>query len=264
MNADDAWLVMDRDGDAVIEDGTELFGNLTPQPPTSTTGRRRNGFAALAVLDENRDERVDARDREFARLRLWRDVNHDGVSQASELSTLSATGIEGISVVYREAPDTDAHGNHFLYHAEVFRVAGAKVGMTAWDVVVVATIPEPLVAPSADVALARPQEMEGCAPVSNSCTKTDVQPPSNPTACNNGYAMCTQCGDQNLEELWVAGTSITCNRTCSGYYEKCVQEKCTNKQGQVRCKAGCRNPGCNPAYPPNGTNGWPCNSILVG
>ena len=131
--SDDAWLVLDRNGDGVINDMSEMFGNVTPQPDPPE-GQRRNGFLALALDDDNADAVIDERDPIFASLRLWQDKNHDGVSQPDELHNLSELGLAGISVRYTEARRGDANGNSFFYRASVYGTPGSKVGKDAWDV----------------------------------------------------------------------------------------------------------------------------------
>jgi len=47
----------------------------------------------------------------WASLLLWRDVNHDGISQKSELRTLAAAGVKSIDLHYIASKYTDQYGN---------------------------------------------------------------------------------------------------------------------------------------------------------
>lgn len=137
-HSDDAFLVLDRNGNAMIDDGTELFGSASPQP-APPAGQLKHGFLARALYDKpehggNNDNRIDAGDTVFARLKLWRDGNHNGISEADELQTLSASPIRVIELHYRESRRTDEHGNRFEYRAKVRDARGAQVGRWAWDV----------------------------------------------------------------------------------------------------------------------------------
>ncbi len=88
--SDEAFLVLDRNGDGRITSGLELFGNFTEQPVTEEP----NGFTALAIFDANGDGWINANDPIYQRLQLWIDSNHNGVSQPHELFSLNEKGVE--------------------------------------------------------------------------------------------------------------------------------------------------------------------------
>lgn len=141
-STDDAWLVLDRNKNGLIDSGKELFGNFTDQPNAIHV---RNGFVALAEFDRlenggNGDGQIQENDSVFGLLRLWQDVNKNGISESSELHTLTEFHVNVIELNYKESRRTDEHGNQFKYRAKVKDSRHMQLGRWAWDVILQANV----------------------------------------------------------------------------------------------------------------------------
>jgi hypothetical protein len=121
--SDDSFLALDRNGNGKIDNGAELFGNHTPLG----NGRKaNNGFEALSWYDlpangGDGSGKIDAGDAIYSSLVVWRDTNHNGISEPAELRSISAAGIASIEAEYHYSARRDQHGNEYRYRAKVFR-----------------------------------------------------------------------------------------------------------------------------------------------
>jgi Ca2+-binding RTX toxin-like protein len=98
ISPEDGFLVLDRNLNGSIDNGTELFGDSTSINAQGDTAS--NGYDALAVFDINADGKIDQNDNVYSDLQVWIDKNSDGVSQSSELFTLAEVGVASISLTY--------------------------------------------------------------------------------------------------------------------------------------------------------------------
>jgi hypothetical protein len=113
---DVAFLVLDRNGNGRIDDGSELFGNATP---LNQGGRAPNGFVALAQYDANGDGLADAADPVWSQLLLWVDSNHNGVSEPGELRAIAGSPITAVEFQYHWTGRRDQSGNWFGYEGHL-------------------------------------------------------------------------------------------------------------------------------------------------
>lgn len=137
-NRSEGILAFDRNGNGMIDDGGELFGNATLLADGT---RALNGYLALAELDSwafggNGDEFIDSADAAFTSLWIWTDLSHDGASQPQELQTLDERGVRRIGLDYRRSNRTDRYGNEFRFLGRAWKEDrhGVLRPMLTWDV----------------------------------------------------------------------------------------------------------------------------------
>ena len=95
VSADDGFIVLDRNDNGTIDSGAELFGVDTVKTDGSFA---TDGFDALSDLDSNGDGVFNAQDTEFANVRIWQDLDQDGISDTGELTSLTDAGIVSIDL----------------------------------------------------------------------------------------------------------------------------------------------------------------------
>ena len=103
-----AFLAIDRNGNGVIDNGSELFGDHTIEGA-------RNGFIALQEMNMALNggvprASINADEPLFERLLLWEDENHNGISEPHEIQP-AAPLLSDIGLGYMEHRRRDRHGN---------------------------------------------------------------------------------------------------------------------------------------------------------
>ena len=98
LNPDDGFLVLDRNGDGLINNGGELFGDHTQLNDVSFA---ENGFQALRELDSDFNGIINKNDKKFNELKVWQDKNSDGINQANELFSLDELNIASIDLNFK-------------------------------------------------------------------------------------------------------------------------------------------------------------------
>ena len=85
ISKNEAILAIDKNGNGKIDNQSEMFGS------TDSTG-----FEDLRSIDSNGDGIINSQDADFNKIRLWQDLNENGVTEEGELKTLAEAGIQSI------------------------------------------------------------------------------------------------------------------------------------------------------------------------
>lgn len=115
------WLDLNHNGR--VDGAQEFFGDAMLLP---TGERAQQGFQALAAYDSpdlggNGDGRIDDQDLVWDQLRIWRDVNFDGVSQRTEISPLQRWSVAGFSLRYQVTGRIDGNMNVHQFGGTYYR-----------------------------------------------------------------------------------------------------------------------------------------------
>lgn len=97
IGTEDGFLALDINGNGIIDNGGELFGDQFVMHDGNIS---ETGFEALSSLDENYDGIIDENDAVFEKLCVWIDSNHNGNTDENELKTLTESGIVSIDLNY--------------------------------------------------------------------------------------------------------------------------------------------------------------------
>ena len=134
------WLAIpDKDGG--VPSGKYLIGNYTPNEDYPSPNRN-NGWKVLSEYTEKDNggcggPNITPCDAAYSKLRVWVDMNHDGVAQPDELFTLPQVGITSIGTDYEETKIADEFGNWYRYKGQINplgRPPGSRVNPVAYDV----------------------------------------------------------------------------------------------------------------------------------
>lgn len=129
VDAHDALLAIDLNGDGLINTGAELFGNHTQ---LSTGELAVDGWQALSQYDMNLDGLIDQGDEIFDNLKLWVDANVNGRTDSGELKGLAEAGI--ISIDLHADEQTVSQNGNILRGFSTYTTADGQVhqAVDAW------------------------------------------------------------------------------------------------------------------------------------
>ena len=127
--AGEGIVVRDLNGNGLIDTGRELFGDGTMLTRGPRAGQlAANGFEALADLDTNLDNKFDASDVAFNSVKLWKDANQNGVSEAGELFSFAQLGVQSVGLSYTVSGVSLGSGNFQVANGSFTRLPAAGGG----------------------------------------------------------------------------------------------------------------------------------------
>ncbi len=114
IDKEDGLLVYDKNNNGKIDNINELFGN-----------ENKDGYSELReLINSNGDNVIDKNDTKFKDLKIWQDINGDGISQSNELKTLDELNITSINLNSKNT-NIDDNGNN-IFKTSIFTQNGQE------------------------------------------------------------------------------------------------------------------------------------------
>ncbi len=108
-NGKDGFLAYDINKNGEIDNQSELFGKDL---------KNRNGFIKLTNLDKNKDGVISEKDLEYKNLKVWIDINSNGLVDDNELRSLNNLDIEKIYLNFTRPNEEKNSDNPIRYNGK--------------------------------------------------------------------------------------------------------------------------------------------------
>ena len=124
ISSGDGFLVIDRNRNGLIDDGSEL--SFLADAPNA-----KSDLQALSIFDSNADGLLSAQDVRFGELKIWVDANSNGITDAGELRSLSEHGIESLNLTGNATNERVKVGKNITLANTIFTRTDGSTGQAS-------------------------------------------------------------------------------------------------------------------------------------
>lgn len=121
IEADDAFLALDRNGNGLVDDIKEISF-------IQDKAGAKTDLEGLAAFDTNANGLLDAGDTRFVEFKLWFDRNSNGTSDAGELLSFAEAGITSLTLLGTATGEATIAGQNITYNRSAYAIGNGSSG----------------------------------------------------------------------------------------------------------------------------------------